>query len=1091
MLVVSHCTAVKDNDKIRMALWAEGQEGRPVDIFVLYKMLHFLGLSSLDSSPSSNISLHLPGQKGTPKPSHPLLTHQKTVGRIGLIETRAAAILLTPQDALKFFRTVCCTGDSPPAQMLIGADLGYWLEVMKWLAGFLVRQDLIPGIYSHNGKHKARFYPFFKAPASNFFSRLVKSMPPCCLCACGAGQGWGQRVAAELLYDVSVTMIEAMSTEALSRLSIRDILFNHRSESIHDAWLYSLASGEPIHGDRSTRDQYQEQSIETLELSTRTRNVLIKNGIKNLGDILSQSEFDLLTLNGFGGKCLLEVLGLLDSMGLKLKKRESITREPPMDIDSLYGQIRAWHRHLIDQAWTNFRLALRLEEPERQNSPWTLRFLVQDLKDPSLIIPASEIWKHKKGAGQKKYFRYPAQNLIAGLGRAATIFPPIKKGLNVPEPGYCDLDVQEAYQFLSEGAWLLEEDGFAVFLPSWWSEKQRSKPTIQASIRVKPSSSGAGPGLSLEDPLRFDLEIALGDDPIKKTELQQLAKLKAPLIRLRGKWVELRREDIQAALAVWNNQDKIPLTVRDAINIGLGGQVKRQGVRFTKVQTTGCLQELINGLKTGENITPADPPKGLRAELRPYQQRGLSWLYFLTRWNLGACLADDMGLGKTLQALSLIQKRVEEGEKKAILLVCPTSVLGNWIREAARFTPCLKVHMHHGRDRKRGKELAHAAAAHHIVLTSFSLVHRDLDELKKIKWGGLIVDEAQNIKNYRTMQSRAIRSIQAPVKIAMTGTPVENSVSDLWSIMEFLNPGLLGSQQSFKRDFLVPIQVRGDEDAYHRLKQITGPFILRRLKTDKKIISDLPEKIETDVFVPLTREQASLYQAVVDEMSGSLDEVEEDNIRRRGMILAALTRLKQICDHPSLFLKDKSRLSGRSGKLTRLEEMIDVILSEGGASLIFTQFAKMGELLTKHLTDIFGVHVLFIHGGVPRSKRDRIVKTFQKPQGPPLMILSLRAAGTGLNLTRATHVFHFDRWWNPAVENQATDRTFRIGQKQNVQVHKFICQGTVEERISELIRKKSLLADKIVSSGESWITELSTSEIKNLIRLDTSKSDLA
>ncbi len=1086
MPVVFHCTFIEKEKSIRLALWAEDKNGKTTDIFPIYRALHSLGLSALDSSPLTHLNMHVPGQKNKPKPSHPLLGGKSSLpGRSGLVEIKAAAILLAPPNALKFFRTIHRM-DRPLSQMLTGPDLRYWMEVIRWLTGFLVRQDLVPDIYQENGQYKARFHPLFKPSTSKSFSKLVNSMPPCCLAACGAKQGWGPRTAANLLYDVSLSMIEAMATEALSRLPGRNLLFKCRSESIHDAWIYSLASGNPMTIDEDQYNNRPKQKIRNLPLNKRTKTALIRNGIEDLADILSCSEIDLLTLPGFGGKCLLDVLKLLDSMDIKLGKKEASTRRVPMDFDSLSQQIFAWHRPLVDQARTNFRLGLRLEEPDRQDAPWILRFLLQDIEDPSLLVPVSEIWNNGGNQHIQRHLKYPAQSVISALGRAGSLFPPIKKGLKVPKPDSCHLDVHEAHQFLSEAAWLLQEDGFAVFLPTWWTKRYKHKPALHATVKMK-SPAGSGHGLSLEDPLQFDLELALGDDVMTASELRKLARLKAPLVRLRGQWVELRQEDVQAALSLWNKHEEgLSLTLREVIAVGLGGRIERYGVNIASVHAKAWLQDLISGLKAGESIAQIPPPEGLKTRLRPYQLKGLSWLYFLSRWGLGACLADDMGLGKTIQALSLIQKRVEEGQKAPVLLVCPTSVLGNWFREAARFTPELKVYLHHGKDRKRGKSLVAAAGRHHLILTSFALVHRDLEDLNKITWSGLIVDEAQNIKNHRTMQSKAVRSIKSPIRIAMTGTPVENSVSDLWSIMEFLNPGLLGTHTSFKKDFLVPIQVRGDDEASERLQRITGPFILRRVKTDKKIISDLPDKMEMNVFVPLTREQASLYQAVVDESWKALDET-RDGIKRKGMILATLTKLKQICDHPSLFLKDGSRLPGRSGKLTRLEEMVEVILSEGDRSLIFTQFAEMGSLLAGHLMETFGAEVLFIHGGVSRARRDNMVKKFQDPKGPPLMVLSLRAAGTGLNLTSATHVFHFDRWWNPAVEDQATDRTFRIGQNRNVQVHKFVCQGTVEERINELILRKRHLADKIISQGEAWITELSTSDIKKLIRLDTSQ----
>jgi SNF2 family DNA or RNA helicase len=393
------------------------------------------------------------------------------------------------------------------------------------------------------------------------------------------------------------------------------------------------------------------------------------------------------------------------------------------------------------------------------------------------------------------------------------------------------------------------------------------------------------------------------------------------------------------------------------------------------------------------------------------------------------------------------------------------------------------VLVHHGLARTRGREFVEEAGRHAVVISSYSLVHRDIEILKDVAWSGIVLDEAQNIKNPEARQSRAVRSLTADYRIALTGTPVENNVGDLWAIMEFLNPGFLGSAAEFRRSFLLPIQKSADPDAADKLRKLTAPFILRRLKTDRSVLQDLPEKMEMKVFCNLTPEQASLYKSVVADTTRALDT--STGIRRKGVILAALTKLKQVCNHPAQFLGDESPLPGRSGKLSRLTEMVEELLAEGDRALIFSQFADMGERLRSQLSATFGQEALFLHGGVPAHKRDRMVERFQNggDSGPRLFVLSLKAGGTGLNLTAANHVFHFDRWWNPAVENQATDRAFRIGQKRNVQVHKFVCVGTLEERIDEMIERKKAIADNVVGAGEAWLTELSTAEIKELFSL--------
>jgi SNF2 family DNA or RNA helicase len=423
----------------------------------------------------------------------------------------------------------------------------------------------------------------------------------------------------------------------------------------------------------------------------------------------------------------------------------------------------------------------------------------------------------------------------------------------------------------------------------------------------------------------------------------------------------------------------------------------------------------------------------------------------------------------------------ERGEKRPVLLVCPTTVLGNWQREAAKFTPGLAVLCHHGPDRGLGDLFAEEAKNYALVVTSYALLPRDYATLRRVSWAGVILDEAQNIKNPDTRQSQAARALTADYRFALTGTPVENHVGDLWSIMDFLNPGLLGARTAFRERFLRPIQAGVDPAARERLRRATAPFILRRLKTDRTVISDLPEKTENKVFCPLTREQAAMYASVLADLSNAL--VGAEGIKRRGLVLATLTRLKQICNHPENYAKAGGELANRSGKLDRIGAMLEEVVSSGDHALVFTQFAEMGTLLQQHIGQLFGFEPPFLHGGVPAHERDRMVAAFQAAGGPPVFVLSLRAGGTGLNLTRANHVFHFDRWWNPAVENQATDRAFRIGQTRDVMVHKLICSGTLEDRIDAMITAKTAVADDVIGSGEAWLTKLSDEELKATLAL--------
>jgi SNF2 family DNA or RNA helicase len=568
---------------------------------------------------------------------------------------------------------------------------------------------------------------------------------------------------------------------------------------------------------------------------------------------------------------------------------------------------------------------------------------------------------------------------------------------------------------------------------------------------------------------------------MSRSELLALTRMKSPLVKVRGQWVEVDASEIQTAIDFLKRNPGGRLAVRDVIRMEIGVDTQAGPLEIGGVTASGALGDLLNRLKERSPNVELVQPEGLSASLRPYQVRGFSWLSFLKGLGLGACLADDMGLGKTVQTLAFLQRERENGEQRPVLLVCPTSVVNNWQKEAAKFTPNLPIFVHHGSSRKRGGEFQSAAAAHGIVLSSYALLQRDQEALAGVQWAGIILDEAQNIKNAGTKQARAARSIEASYRIALTGTPVENHVADLWSLMEFLNPGLLGSEGSFRKRFFVPIQVYSDVRASENLRRITAPFILRRSKTDKKIIADLPDKFEANIFCNLTKEQASLYEAVVKNAQAAIEK--SAGIERKGLVLATLMKLKQVCNHPAQFLKDNSAIDGRSGKLTRLSEMIEETIEAGDRSLVFTQFSEMGELIQRHLRESFGLDVIYLHGGTPRKRRDEMVERFAQPDGPRVFLLSLKAGGTGLNLVQASHVFHFDRWWNPAVENQATDRAFRIGQTKNVQVHKFVCAGTLEEKIDAMIERKKDVAGKVVSSGESWISEMSNTQLRDLFEL--------
>ncbi|MFH0925231.1 MAG: DEAD/DEAH box helicase [bacterium] len=765
--------------------------------------------------------------------------------------------------------------------------------------------------------------------------------------------------------------------------------------------------------------------------------------------------------------------------------------DTPQKLALFKEQVNDWQRPIAITTMAPFRLCFRLEEPKEETVEWYVRYLLQASNDPSLLIPAEDAWKEKKGKlSILKNYKFNAREyLLLTLGQASGISPDIETSLKTSTPAGYKLDSTCAHGFLTEKAIMLEQAGFGVMLPAWWTRKG-TKLHLTARANVTSPKLKGGGGLSLNELISFDWEIALGEERLTLKELETLAKLKVPLVKVRGQWVQIKAEEIQAALDFWKKKANGKGTVRDIVQMAIGAKRPRETIDFAGVTATGWVADLLAQLEGRANFEELSLPHGFNGELRPYQSRGFSWLSFLHRWGLGACLADDMGLGKTIQTLALIQRdwQANPKERRPVLLICPTSVVGNWQKEASRFTPDLPVMVHHGLTRAKGETFKKETKKKAIVISSYALLHRDFEILKDVFWTGVILDEAQNIKNPETKQAKAARSLgqgnngSSPYKLALTGTPVENNVGDLWSIMEFLNPGFLGQQAEFKRRFFIPIQTNRDPEVMKDLKKVTGPFILRRLKTDKTIIKDLPEKMEMKVFCNLTKEQASLYTAVVKEASPELDSAE--GIQRKGVVLATLMKLKQVCNHPAQFLGDNSEIPKRSGKLARLTEMLEEVIEIDDRALIFSQFFEMGGILKRHLQETFGQEVLFLHGGVPKKQRDQMVERFQaEEKGPSVFILSLKAGGTGLNLTKANHVFHFDRWWNPAVENQATDRAFRIGQTKNVQVHKFLCVGTLEERIDEMIERKKDVAQNVVGTGEGWLTELSTKELKELFTL--------
>ena len=660
---------------------------------------------------------------------------------------------------------------------------------------------------------------------------------------------------------------------------------------------------------------------------------------------------------------------------------------------------------------------------------------------------------------------------------------------------------EQAFAFLTEIP-RFEQSGLVVRIPDWWKAGRPPRP--QVSVRI---GEAKGNRLGKESLLDFKVGLSLEGEPLTEAELKALLQSASGLTLLKGKWVEVDKEKLQQVLDHWKKAqsaagpDGMPLLeglrLLSGYQPGVEADEEAGAARadWSNVTAGGELKKLLDEMQNPEVSAESDPGPGLLAQLRPYPRQGAHWLWFMNKLGLGACLADDMGLGKTIQIISLllVLKRRNSASSSIeanapSLLIVPASLIANWRAEILKFAPSLKVFYAHPAEAPGerlafiAKNPARALAGEDLVVTSYSMCTR-LAWLKESSWNVLILDEAQAIKNAGARQSRAVKELRSRHRIALSGTPIENRLSDLWSLFDFICPGLLGGA----KEFASFIKNRSQEDAnrFAPLRRLVRPYILRRLKTDKRIISDLPEKTEMAAFCSLTRRQAALYQQSVAELAERLEAPETEGIQRRGIILAFLTRFKQICNHPSQWLADGSYAPVDSGKFHRLGELCEEIASKQEKVLIFTQYREVTDPLARYLEGVFGQAGLVLHGGTPVAKRRELVEAFQRDGGRPFFVLSLKAGGTGLNLTAASHVIHFDRWWNPAVENQATDRAFRIGQKRNVMVHKFICRGTLEERIHDIIAGKSALAGDILGEGaERLLTEMNNSELLRFVALD-------
>ncbi|MBX3086763.1 MAG: DEAD/DEAH box helicase [Anaerolineae bacterium] len=748
-----------------------------------------------------------------------------------------------------------------------------------------------------------------------------------------------------------------------------------------------------------------------------------------------------------------------------------------------YKQWRAWTQPetLSTQAGA-FRVCFRLDEPQDERNLWVLAYMLQARDDHSLLVDAINVWNAtgRTASFLNRRFDQPQENMLLALGTASRLFTPIDASLRESKPVGVILRPEQAYEFLMEGVGKLEKAGFGVLVPNWWKRRK-----IKAKAKLKGEENASHGLLSRDSLISYEWQLSVGDEALTPQDFEELVQMKQPFLRLHGQWIALDADQIKTMLEFMQKHPAGKANLLQAMELGTDEDDK---IEIEAPDAEGWLNEALEKLRNPEFAAVPSLPSGLNANLRPYQERGFGWLAQMQALKLGGILADSMGLGKTVQAITLwLHEQERLGTDRPRLLVAPTSVVGNWRHELAKFAPSLRSYVHQGAARLQGEDFAQAVADVDVVLTSYPLLSRDLDTIKQIQWSSITLDEAQNIKNPVTKMAQAARAVQADHRLALTGTPIENRLSELWSIMHFLNPGYLGSREKFRERFSLPIERYNDEAAAKKLKALTTPFILRRLKTDPKIISDLPDKFENKVYCTLTPEQATLYEAVVREEMEALAEAESD-MQRRGGVLRMLTRLKQICNHPAHFLKEGDALGvkaleGRSGKLTRLTEMLDEVISNGDRALIFTQYAEMGKHLQAYLAEQFNTDVMFLFGDTPVEKRMEMVGRFQSPRGPSIFVLSLKAGGTGLNLTNANYVIHYDRWYNPAVEDQATDRAFRIGQTRNVQVNKMICLGTLEDRIDELIERKRGLADKIVGEGEGWLSELSNDDLRDLVTL--------
>lgn len=946
-------------------------------------------------------------------------------------------LALPPEFATPFLQALPLSQGHDEEGMM-GDDLRFWSHVGRWSLDLMARGKFVPALAPKDSTTRAvQWLPLLdSAQDQKRFQQFTQTMPLVCRCVQAAEQG----------------------TEA-------------------------IAKGSKIKASQSKTSQSKAPKLDR----PAEAGLLLTQAVRSMLDTLVRPCVDEDTQQ------------LVHKLGADLSLGQWVMALSPMktpmvnssDSDNLIALVTKWLHPIqpILQQENRFRPCFHLAPPAANKKTWQISYFLQATDDPNLLIGAEMIWKTITDELQflGRRIERPQETLLVGLGLASRIYPLLEDSLQDARPTGHSLTAMQAYDFIKAIAWRLEDNGFGVIMPPSLSPQNGLASRLGLHVRAETPNTQVK--LGLESLLNFKWELAIGGQTLSKAEFEQLVSLDSPLVDINGEWVELRSQDVKAAQTFFaNRRQQTGLSLQDALRIQSGDTLTFEKLPVVNFEASGVLEGFLKTLSGNQTFEPIPAPEAFQGTLRPYQERGVGWLSLLEQWGIGACLADDMGLGKTIQLIAfMLHLQAGDRLQGPTLLICPTSVLGNWEREVKRFAPAMKVMLHHGPQRLQGAAFLKQVKTCEMVITSYALAPRDLKTLTKMTWQGVVLDEAQNIKNPETKQTQAICEIQARFRIALTGTPLENRLTELWSILEFLNPGYLGARNFFQRRFATPIERYGDSASLQTLRSLVQPFILRRTKTDRSIIQDLPEKLEMSVYCGLTPEQAALYEKIV---NASLSKVElATGIKRSGLILATLVKLKQICNHPAQFLKEGSLSSSkpRSGKLQRLQEMLEELMAEGDRALIFTQFAEMGKLLKAHLETVFKKEIFLLYGATSKQQREEMVDRFQHdPQGPRLFILSLKAGGVGLNLTRANHVFHFDRWWNPAVENQATDRVFRIGQTRNVQVHKFVCTGTLEEKIHEQIESKKALADQVVGGDENWLTKLDTDQLRNLLLLDRS-----